>query len=308
MVRRTYNGTNTVGAPATVTNPDATAWTNARGGFWVGGTLFYGMSGALQRRTFNGTTLGPPSLVDPYHDALWDTIVTDGNGPEGQTYAGVASNFYGEINNVTGMFYAGGRLYYTLTGQGGLFWRWFTPDTGTVGADKFTVSGASGFTNSGGIFVSGTDLHGQPDPGPLCGAAGPAPPRPARSRSRTPRTGADAPSSSPRNRPLRRDTLRGVSGLLTPDFPEVASILGCTGLGQAARVVDGGVEAFVRVDHVAHPDHGQQVQQERRRPGQTGGSHRGRRRRWRRRRRTDRSSRRTSAGRGRRRCAIALFQ
>jgi hypothetical protein len=159
IVRRSYNGTTTVSAPAAVANPDATAWTNARGGFWVGGTLFYGLNGALQRRTFDGDAFGSPSLVDPYHDPLWDTVVTGGNGPEGQTYAGVPSNFYGEISGVTGMFYASGRLYYTLSGQSGLFWRWFTPDTGTVGADKFTVSGASGFTNSGGIFASGGSLY-----------------------------------------------------------------------------------------------------------------------------------------------------
>ncbi|HEU4426112.1 MAG TPA: hypothetical protein VFR67_26545, partial [Pilimelia sp.] len=145
VVRRSYNGGDTVGAAAAVANPDGTAWTNARGGFWVGGTLFYGMNGALQRRGFDGSAFGPARLVDPYHDALWDTVVTDGNGPEGQTYAGVASNFYGEINNVTGMFYTAGRLYYTLNGQTGLYWRWFTPDSGTVGADRFTVAGTTAF-------------------------------------------------------------------------------------------------------------------------------------------------------------------
>ena len=80
------------------------------------------------------------------------------------TYAGVTSNFYAEINSVTGMFYSGGRLFYTLSGQNGLFWRWFTPDSGVVGADKFTVTGATGFSTAGAIFVSGNEpVRHQPD-------------------------------------------------------------------------------------------------------------------------------------------------
>jgi hypothetical protein len=155
---RSYDGAAAVGSPTPVANPDATPWSTARGAFWVGGTLFYGMNGALYRRTFDGTTLGAPSLVDPYHDAYWDTVVTN-SGPEGQTYAGVTSNFYPEIGNVTGMLYTAGRLYYTLSGQNGLYWRWFTPDSGAVGADKFTVAGVTGFADTGSIFLAGGTLY-----------------------------------------------------------------------------------------------------------------------------------------------------
>ncbi|WP_117666987.1 malectin domain-containing carbohydrate-binding protein [Micromonospora sp. MW-13] len=155
---RAYDGAGTVGAPAPVANPDNTAWSTARGAFWVGGTLFYAMNGALQRRTFDGTTFGPPSLVDPYHDAYWDTVQTD-SGPAGQTYVGVTSNFYPEIGNVTGMLYTAGRLYYTLAGQGGLYWRWFTPDSGAVGAEKFTVAGVTGFADTGAVLLAGGTLY-----------------------------------------------------------------------------------------------------------------------------------------------------
>ncbi|WP_431936496.1 malectin domain-containing carbohydrate-binding protein [Micromonospora sp. RP3T] len=155
---RSYDGTTTVGAPSPVANPDGTAWSTARGAFWVGGTLFYGMNGALWRRTFDGTTFGTPSLVDPYHDAYWDAVETD-SGPAGQTYVGVTTGFYAEIPNVTGMFHSGGRLYYTLAGQSGLFWRWFTPDSGTVGADRFTVAGAGGLADAGAVFLAGGTLY-----------------------------------------------------------------------------------------------------------------------------------------------------
>ncbi|GAA1621906.1 malectin domain-containing carbohydrate-binding protein [Catellatospora bangladeshensis] len=153
---RAYDGSATVGAASAVANPDGTAWSAARSGFWVGGTLFYGMNGALWRRTFNGTAFGTPTLVDPYHDAYWDTVDSDSGE---HTYAGVTTNFYAEIPNVTAMFYTGGRLYYTLSGQSGLFWRWFTPDSGVVGADRFTVAGVGGLADAGGLFLSGSTLY-----------------------------------------------------------------------------------------------------------------------------------------------------
>ncbi|MEU8049982.1 MULTISPECIES: hypothetical protein [Micromonospora] len=154
---RTYDGTSAIGAATAVANPDGTTWSSAKSAFWVGGTLFYGMSGALWRRTFDGTTFGTPTKVDPYHDELWDTVVT-GSGSEGQTYAGNTVSFYPEIANVTGMFYTKGRLYYTLNGQSGLYWRWFNPDSGTVGADKFTAA-TTGFADSAGVFVSGDRIY-----------------------------------------------------------------------------------------------------------------------------------------------------
>ncbi|WP_238453961.1 malectin domain-containing carbohydrate-binding protein [Micromonospora sp. ATA51] len=160
VTKRSYDGATTVGSATSVSNSDNTGWGAAKGGFWVGGTLFYGMNGSLYRRSFDGTTFGTPSKVDPYHDALWDTVQT-GSAPAGtsQTYAGMASNFYLEIPYVNSMFYSAGRLYYTVNGQQALYWRWFTPDTGTVGADRFTVAGTTGFSDVGGMFVSGGKLY-----------------------------------------------------------------------------------------------------------------------------------------------------
>ncbi|HZN17431.1 MAG TPA: malectin domain-containing carbohydrate-binding protein [Micromonosporaceae bacterium] len=154
---RSYDGNTGVGGQSPVANPDGTAWSTARGAFWAGGTLFYGMNGTLYRRSFNGTAFGTPSVVDPYHDPYWDNVETD-SGPAGQTYAGATVSFYGEIASVTGMFYWQGRLYYTLLGQSGLFWRWFTPDSGAVSPERFTAAG-SGFGDSGGVFVSGDKLY-----------------------------------------------------------------------------------------------------------------------------------------------------
>ena len=155
---RTYDGNTAIGPNNPVANPDGTAWSTARGGFWVGGTLFYLMNNTMYRRTFDGTTFGPSTVVDPYHDPLWDTVLTN-SGPTGQTYAGATTNFYTEIANVTGIFYRSGRLYYTLAGQSGLYYRRFSPDSGAVSSTKSTVAGTTQFANSGGIWVSGTRLY-----------------------------------------------------------------------------------------------------------------------------------------------------
>ena len=42
------------------------------------------------------------------------------------------------------MFFWNGRLYYTLNGgDTRLYYRWFTPQSGTLGADTFVASGAT---------------------------------------------------------------------------------------------------------------------------------------------------------------------
>ncbi|WP_319459186.1 malectin domain-containing carbohydrate-binding protein [Micromonospora sp. RTP1Z1] len=160
VTKRSYDGASAVGAASAVANSDGTAWSSAKGGFWVGGTFYYGLNGSLYQRSFDGDTFGAASKVDPYHDATWDTVQTGSAKPgESQTYAGSASNFYAEIPNVTGMFYKGGRLYYTLAGQSSLFWRWFTPDTGTVGAERFTYMTSTFFAGAGGVFYADDKLY-----------------------------------------------------------------------------------------------------------------------------------------------------
>lgn len=157
---RGFDGT-TAGAAAPLVNADSTDWHDVRGAFMANGTLYFGMSdGNLYSRSFDGTTFGTATLVDPYHDhdgvaPNWDTVQTG----SGQTFAGVPSNFYGEIGQVTGMTFANGKLYYSLFGKDGLYWRWFTPQSGVVGADEFTVAGASGFLNVGGMFSANDQLY-----------------------------------------------------------------------------------------------------------------------------------------------------
>jgi PKD repeat protein len=109
----------------------------------------------LYWRTFDGTTFGPANLINPYQDPAWSTVDTG----SGQTYQGVKSNFYAEIPNVTSMFFSGGRIYYTTSTSTSLFYRYFTPESGIVGADKFTVAGTTNWSDTGGAFLDGTNLY-----------------------------------------------------------------------------------------------------------------------------------------------------
>lgn len=152
-----FNGS-TASSTGTVAGPDATPWASAKGAFLVDNELYYGLSdGNLYKRTFDGSTFGAASLVDPYHDPIWDGVPT---GSGSSVYTGITSNFYSEITSLTSMFYLNGKLYYTRSGQSGLFWRWFSPDSTIIGADEFTVAGATGFnTVSGSLFISGSSLY-----------------------------------------------------------------------------------------------------------------------------------------------------
>lgn len=148
-----FDGT-TAGAPQ-AESTGGIAWGNVRGGFVAGGTLFHGWSdGYMYRRSFNGTSFGAATRIDPYNDPRWAGVSTG----SGDTFDGAVPGLYGQLGSVTGMFYDRDRVYYTLTGQSQLFWRWFNVDSGIVGADQFTAPGTSlAGWNAG--FVSGNRLY-----------------------------------------------------------------------------------------------------------------------------------------------------
>ena len=130
-------------------------WSNTRGAFVVGSTLFYGLTnGTFNEASFNGTTVGASSAIDPYDDPAWDDVQTG----SGQTYRGTKSGYYGELPSVTSAFYSDGRLYYTMSGHGSLYWRYFTPDDGIVGGQEFTATGGN-FSQAAGAFLSGSTLY-----------------------------------------------------------------------------------------------------------------------------------------------------
>jgi PKD repeat protein len=163
VVSRYLDGT-TVGTDAPV-DGGGLQWSKVRGAFMAGSTLFYGYpdsSGAykLFRRTFDGNAFGEPAAIDPYNDPYWSTI-DSGTRPGAPPvyYRGRVPSLYGELSSVGGMAYRDGRLYYTRAGHDQLYYRYFSPESGIVGADEF-VAAAGGFSDVSGIFLSGDRLYG----------------------------------------------------------------------------------------------------------------------------------------------------
>jgi hypothetical protein len=154
---RTYDGNSTIGAKTELPLP-TWAWSNARGAFMVGNTLFIGHENTFYRAPFDGTTFGPAVPAYPYSDPKWDGVVTS-SGPPGQTYRGARPDYFNEMPGVTGQFFHQGKLYYTLAGRPQLFWRWFSPDSGTVGATRNAVTASISLAEVSGIFISGNYFY-----------------------------------------------------------------------------------------------------------------------------------------------------
>jgi PKD repeat protein len=150
---RHFDGTTT--GPSTSLN-SGISWGSIRGAFTVNGEIVYGRpDGFLYERSFNGSTFGSEVKLDPYHDPFWDNVDTG----SGQTYTGAMSDFANEIPSVTSMFFTKGRLFYTLAGDSAMHWRWFEPDSGTVGSDEFQTSDGMDWSHVAGAFLSGNTLY-----------------------------------------------------------------------------------------------------------------------------------------------------
>jgi hypothetical protein len=139
LSHRPFNGT----TPGT-TVQQATAGTNwgtARGAFFTNGKIYAGWSdGTFTSQTFDGTTLGPKQPV---------------------TLNGL-TNSYWPASNLSGMALENGRLFYTVSGDPRMYFRYFTPESDVVGAQTFTVSGnGDGFSWSdvSGLTLSGAKLY-----------------------------------------------------------------------------------------------------------------------------------------------------
>ena len=148
--RRSYDLT-TFGSTTTVPGVN---WQNARGAFSLNGNLYHGMNdGWLYKRSFDGTTLGPPSQVNLYGLEVQPSSVFLIPGTSSRVPA-----FTTDIANMTGMFYDNHRIYYTVSRPGTdattiannnkLYYRYFNPESDIVGANLFV---ASSFPTDGAV-------------------------------------------------------------------------------------------------------------------------------------------------------------
>ena len=111
-----FNGS-TFGSATTLAN---SSWANTRGMLFLGGAFFYGSTdGNFYARTFDGNTLAPQTSVSL-------NGLTDEHFP---------------LANLGGMYFDHdvGRIYYTVQGDNTWYYRYFTPESFTVGAVTFTA-------------------------------------------------------------------------------------------------------------------------------------------------------------------------
>ncbi|MBA3618470.1 MAG: hypothetical protein H0W56_02510 [Acidothermales bacterium] len=122
-------------------------WTQARGAAMIDGTVYFAWSdGTLKRRGFDGNKFA------------WKTYNVDLRGLE-------TTSFATDLATMSGMFFdrAAGRLYYTVEGQQKLYYRYFTPESSTVGADRFeavsTNANGVAWDTARGMFLTGGKLY-----------------------------------------------------------------------------------------------------------------------------------------------------
>lgn len=153
---RTLDGAGVVGA--TVAADSSMAWSQVRGAFLVDDRLFYGLSnGTFNVRSFGDGVLGPQTDVNPYLDPFWSDVPT---GSGSSVYRGRVPDLYGsKMTTVTAMFYSSGRMFYTLSGQTAMRWRYFTPESGIMGPTEFVVSDGRNWSTVAGAFVTGGSLY-----------------------------------------------------------------------------------------------------------------------------------------------------
>jgi PKD repeat protein len=228
LSRSSYDGT-TASPLASISN-GGIAWRNNRGAFMLNGQLYSGWSdGSFNQRSYNGTSLGAATPVN-----TGDLLVN-------------MATWHNEVASITGMFFDNGRLYYTLSGQTSLFYRYFTPESNVVGANRFTASASVtglNFSQVNGMFLAGSTLYwAQSTDGTLRriqwnSVTG----RPVAGTAQTLSTGIDWRS---RTLFLFQDADGGGPNQPpTAAFGESCTSLGCTFDGSAASDPDGPIASY----------------------------------------------------------------
>ncbi|CAN5285718.1 hypothetical protein BH20ACT24_BH20ACT24_16650 [soil metagenome] len=147
-------------------------------------------SAFLVKRTFDGTTAGPPMTVSTpgvdwararggfqlsgrfyygWDDGKMYVRTFDGVnlGPAVELNLNGLTATHFPIASVTGMFFDKGRLYYTVAGDARLFYRYFTDESRIIGAETFVASGDGDGLNwstvTGMTMASGRMYYALPD-------------------------------------------------------------------------------------------------------------------------------------------------
>ena len=123
-------------------------WGQVRGVFAIGNRVYTGTAdGRLVRYTFDGTTLSQPVPVDL-------------RGIDQERAAGFTGS---DVGDITGMFFDGGRLYYTKAGRSDLFYRSFLSQPNVaddiVGDRELVAGGAHDWSGVAGMTFGGGHIY-----------------------------------------------------------------------------------------------------------------------------------------------------
>ena len=139
---RSFDGT-TAGT-VTTDGTGGIDWTSVRGAFMINNDLYLGSSsGVFSKRTYDGSTFGSATTINAADQLTNET------------------DWHNAVKSIKGMFFAGGRIYYTR-GTSSLFYRGFNTESGTVAALEVTASGnlpGVDWSTVGGMFASGGKLY-----------------------------------------------------------------------------------------------------------------------------------------------------
>lgn len=136
--QRTFDGKSVTSGPTSVA--DQATFSGSVGAFMIGKYLYVAYKdGTLKRGTWDGTTFADTS-------STWesDSLVKQ-------------ADWHGtDIPSLQSIFYSGGRIYYTRSGQNVLFSRGFEPESGVIGQIRSSSAAITGLTYSDvrGAFVA----------------------------------------------------------------------------------------------------------------------------------------------------------
>lgn len=133
LTRRSFDGT-TPGPPTALNT--GVNWSTARGAFALNDRIYTGQSnGTLTWRTFNGASVGASNTVN-----LFGLEVAPGGSWSIPGTSTPIPGFNAHLSSMTGLFFDNGRIYYTVSGNPRLYYRYFTPESRVVGANLFVAS------------------------------------------------------------------------------------------------------------------------------------------------------------------------
>ncbi len=140
LTRRAFSGTAVTGTSAVPTGP---GWSSAAGAFMVNGVLYKANTdGSVTKQTFDGTAYGAAEPV-----STSDALVYQ-------------SDWHTDVQTITTLFYAEGRIYYTKSGTNALYRRGFEIEDDVVGQQRFsTTTSGINWSSVRGAFVTGGKLY-----------------------------------------------------------------------------------------------------------------------------------------------------